>query len=392
MKIKEIEIKAVGGIRNLNLQLDESMSIICGPNGIGKTTILESIANIFCVFSTGEIRRNVGSEKGSVTVVIESEGVLQRQTIEVKEFIPEKSNSASGLYALSQKILSIKANRWFGYMPIDSVKRDLKKSDGDTSSEALKGIIISEVKGWFINRQMFSTQPESLTSEQLHNLEIAKISFSILNEKFSFSRIDGGTFDIMVNTPTGEIYFEYLSSGFKSCLSIIFGIIKDIEFRFKSPTIKVDEFDGVILIDEIELHLHPAWQGIIASALTKVFPKAQFVITTHSPHVIQNAKSNQIIALNSDNAGDVFQRELKNTKYGFQGWTIEEILLDTMGMESAKTEIYEKMISNFDNAIDCEDYLKAKEAYDELDLLLHPSNYLRKILAISLASISEEGK
>ena len=228
-----------------------------------------------------------------------------------------------------------------------------------------------------------------MTVEQLHNLEIAKRSFSLLSEGFRFNRVLAASNEIMVDSPSGEIYYEYLSSGFKSCLSIIFGIIKDIEFRFKSPCIKADDFDGVILIDEIELHLHPEWQAKIASILVEVFPKIQFIASTHSPHILQNAKPNEIIAL-ALSEGGVHRRQLNGNSYGFQGWTVEEVLTDVMGMSDTRTHTYHQLMSEFESAIDSDDYERSKVVYQELELLLHPENHLRKLLKFQLAAVKGE--
>ena len=192
--------------------------------------------------------------------------------------------------------------------------------------------------------------------------------------------------EIMIHTPNGEIYYEYLSSGFKSCLSIIFGIIKDIELRFKEPCINADDFDGVILIDELELHLHPEWQSKIARILLQVFPNAQFITSTHSPHILQNAKPEQIIALAFDN-DKVIQRSLDETKYGYQGWTVEEILVDVMGMVDTRTNAYYEQLKLFELSLDTEDVKGAKAAFCELEQLLHPDNNLRKLLRLELATL-----
>jgi predicted ATP-binding protein involved in virulence len=119
----------------------------------------------------------------------------------------------------------------------------------------------------------------------------------------------------------------------------------------------------------------------------KVFPKVQFIVTTHSPHIIQNANPDEIIALKRDENGMVIRKEIPNNEFGFQGWTIEEVLLDIMGMEDTRTEIYKNSIEDFQNAIIDENYPLAKEEFDKLDKLLHPDNYLRKLLSFDLASI-----
>ncbi len=192
----------------------------------------------------------------------------------------------------------------------------------------------------------------------------------------------------MVKTPSGEIYYEYLSSGFKSILSISFGIIKEIEYRFKSPRIKAVDFDGVITIDEIDLHLHPEWQEKIVGVLSKMFPKVQFFATTHSPHIIQVAEPNHIIALGFED-GKVIQRTLPNSIYGYQGWTIEEVLTDVMGMPDTRTELFNRLIKSFGENIDAENYNEALKIYNQLDLILHPQNQLRKLLKFQLAAIKE---
>ena len=104
--------------------------------------------------------------------------------------------------------------------------------------------------------------------------------FGILDNTVTFKSVIGSSFDIMLSTDRGEIYFEYLSAGYKSCIYIILGIIKEIEYRFTETPIYVQDFDGVILIDEIELHLHPTWQAELVRVLKLIFPKTQFIMTT----------------------------------------------------------------------------------------------------------------
>lgn len=305
----------------------------------------------------------------------------------IADFDPSKGSSVTGLYEHADKLISLKVSRTFQYQSLVAVNRDINKDIYTSYEEAKSGVNISEVKSWFVNRYLYSAH-DQLTEQQINNLELAKNSFSLLNENFAFSKVLASSNDIMVNTPNGEIYYEYLSSGFKSCLSIIFGIIKDIEFRFKSPHINASEFDGIILIDELELHLHPEWQAKITKTLVQVFPQAQFITATHSPHILQCANPNEIIALANDNDnGKVYRRKLDEQKYGYQGWTVEEILVDVMGMSDTRTDRYYKEVNNFDNAINNDDFRAAESAYIELDSLLHPNNHMRKLLKLELASV-----
>lgn len=387
MKIKSLEIENIGGITNLNLKFDESMNIICGPNGVGKTTILECVAHAFIQHGSSLLKRKANSTTGRFNSEISYEEKIFSTKAEVTNFEAKTSSTYyNGRADYSKYLISLKTNRTIHYQNIDAIGTDKEKDTNLTQHEAHSGSNIAETKGWFLNRVLWSLHKNSLSPEQQHNLECTKGFFSLLDKRITYSRILASSNDIMLDTPSGEIYYEYLSSGFKACLALLFSITKDIEFRFKTPNIKIDEFDGVILVDEIELHLHPAWQGQIPDLLRKAFPKAQFIVTTHSPHVIQAAHPSEVIALASVE-GDVIQRPLPSTQYGFQGWTIEEVLEDVMGMSDTRTPIYHSVIAEFESAINEEDYPKALFAYNKINDFLHPENHLRKLLKFQLAAI-----
>lgn len=389
MKIKEIELKNIGCIRHLHLDFNENMNILCGPNGVGKTTIIESVASMF-IYGHPTVKRNVAGDIGSLHAKIEVDGHIKDKTIEIKKFNPLESENASSFSDLTSKIISIKISRNFGYSKLAAIPSDQSREQPTLWNETISGVTFDGVKGWFVNRYLYSAREGTLSEEQISNYHLAERCFSIINSQYRFSRVMGATNDIMVNTPHGEIYFEYLSSGFKSIIYLLFSTIKEIEFRFKEQNLKAEDFDGIILIDEIEIHLHPEWQERIIHILKNTFPCAQFILTTHSPHVIQTAEPNQVMALQLDENNNVSLRtDLQTSKYGFKGWTVEEILYDVMGMHTMRSEMYHDLIEKFGKAIDNENEEEAKSIYAELEQLLHPRNSQRKLLSFQLAKISK---
>ena len=66
--IKELKIDGIGGINSLKLNFNEGLNLICGPNGVGKTTILESIGHMFSNGSRSKVKRNVKSDQGSCEI------------------------------------------------------------------------------------------------------------------------------------------------------------------------------------------------------------------------------------------------------------------------------------------------------------------------------------
>lgn len=389
MKIKEIDIKGVGGIRDLHIVFNDNMNVLCGPNSIGKTTVIESVASMF-MYGSPCVKRHVDFEQGVINADVEIDEIVHNGGFNLTKFTPSEEDTVNTFSKQSPKLLSIKVDRNFQYSRLNAIPSDRDRNITETWNEARLGVKYEDVKGWFVNRFLFSAQPDSLEVQQQSNYDLAKKCFSVINPAYSFSRVLAATNDIMVNTPQGEIYYEYLSSGFKSILSILFEIIKEIEFRFKEHRLNAEDFDGIILIDEVEEHLHPEWQEQILRVLRDTFKKAQFIVTTHSPHVIQTAEPNEIIALRLDEDNNVQVRDdVTTTKYGFKGWTIEEILYDVMGMNTLRSELYQKMIDDFGKAIDEENVEKAKDIYNELNLLLHPRNSQRKLLKFQLAKIAQ---
>jgi predicted ATP-binding protein involved in virulence len=79
-------------------------------------------------------------------------------------------------------------------------------------------------------------------------------------------------------------------------------MISDIAYRMAmlNPQLLDDvtnKTSGVVLIDELDLHLHPQWQQRIVKDLTTIFPKVQFIVTTHSPNVIGSVPHEQLLVL-----------------------------------------------------------------------------------------------
>ena len=76
-------------------------------------------------------------------------------------------------------------------------------------------------------------------------------------------------------------------------------------------------------------------------------------------------------------------------EFGFQGWSIEEVLIDVMGMQDTRTDIYQQTIKQFETHIEQEDYTQAKKTFEILERLLHPNNHLLKLFKFELISVGD---
>lgn len=389
MKLTEIQINQIGGIKTLSLNFSDHMNIICGPNGIGKSTILEAISFMFSRAGSN-IKKNIRSSvDGKINIKIKTGNVMHDFEASTGVFEPSFNVSNYQNHTLDLRyLIRFNTERHLKYTRLEHISVDPERSDSDISMQNNNGVLLHDLKGWLGKRYLLEDSTKNyFSNNSKKNLVLALSSINVLNNSYKFSHIDGRNFDIFVSTPNGVIWYEYLSSGFKSCLAIIIGIIKEIELRFTSEDLYAAEFDGIILIDEIEMHLHPEWQGRITEVLVEMFPLAQFIVTTHSPHVVQNSKPDQIIALEQDDDGETRVRTQPGKESGYTGWTVDEVLRDVMGMESTLSRNLQQNLAKFYAFIDMEDHKNASKIYEYLDKILHPKNVLRKSLTMSLDMI-----
>ena len=130
------------------------------------------------------------------------------------------------------------------------------------------------------------------------------------------------------------------------------------------------EEETVILIDELDLHLHPRWQKEIVADLKRTFPNSQFIVTTHSPFIVQS--------LNAEELFDIKTMQYAEEEGNYRGWSIEAIQEHKMGVEP-KTTVFNHYLEEFSSAMDDEKYEKAKVLYEELKEMVHPESHERKI-------------
>lgn len=118
---------------------------------------------------------------------------------------------------------------------------------------------------------------------------------------FDFERGDIMGVHVLPNGKAERIPYSLMSDGYRSMI----GLVADLAFRCikLNPHLGADaikETEGLVMIDELDMHLHPTWQRHVVRDLMRCFPKLQFVATTHSPFIVQSLEPNQIINMNKE--------------------------------------------------------------------------------------------
>lgn len=102
---------------------------------------------------------------------------------------------------------------------------------------------------------------------------------------------------IMIRRKIGTLGIDQLSDGEQRLFSLFVDIARQLSIN--NPGDDIGKSEAIVLIDEIDVHLHPKWQRLIVPALEDLFPNCQFIATTHSPFVIQAAHRHQITSIDA---------------------------------------------------------------------------------------------
>ena len=136
----------------------------------------------------------------------------------------------------------------------------------------------------------------------------------------------------------GRNKFSSLGDGYKSMITWIMDLLS---WRMISPrwSITPDKFSGIVLVDEIEQHLHPRWQKNVMQLLRDTFPNLQFIVTTHSPLAVSGCKDCRVLSV-------------KRGKLQFEnayGWLAEDVYAEVMDLSSSRAGAVESKIKQYEN-------------------------------------------
>lgn len=201
---------------------------------------------------------------------------------------------------------------------------------------------------------------DSMHSDDVNiNAKTVRLAIELFTD-FKNIRIERqGTPKMVVEKDGEELDVNQLSQGEKSLLALVGDIARRLAILNPSLDNPL-QGEGVVLIDEVDLHLHPKWQQNLVDKLTKTFPKVQFILTTHSPHIVSDRKGVLVYAL------DDGQLHKFGNVYGEDANTL---LNGVFGVSERTPEIAEKfkLIGDYiaDKQLD-----NAKNLIDELSQIL----------------------
>jgi len=361
MKISRVQLKNVRTFENseftfCDTQDQQSIKVIVGENGTGKSTILKSIVYVFTLLNNEYGGQSFGiddlyRDSSEHTVILDllfnekemnelflekAKGILgDNKYYEFRIGIKFKKEERKYYYDLDTEFIMKKGLNTdllklflsnfnskeftgsiilyfdpFRYYPNLKLEGPNSKHITESSKElSLSNSIVKvkqedneilelnnrylHIKQWLINLDFKRLKNPTITNNKIFKQIIS--SFNVLYSPYRFEKISEEG-KIFFGNNVHSIEIDHLSDGFKN----IFILIGEILFRLYHSDRDNPEFfnnEAIILIDEIDCHLHPKWQINIMPYLKKMFPNCQFIVTTHSLFITNQLEKNEIIKL-----------------------------------------------------------------------------------------------
>lgn len=121
--------------------------------------------------------------------------------------------------------------------------------------------------------------------------------------------VEGHRFALELGGVEVKIPAIWLSQGYQSTIAWVSDLVGYYTLD-AGRVVPTEEMTGLVLIDELDLHLHPRWQVDLIPTLKRIFPKLQFIVTTHSPMVLPGLEQDEIVLLERDERGNVVTKQL----------------------------------------------------------------------------------
>lgn len=404
MYLEKINLKNYKAIEEIELNLRPGINLLIGDNGSGKTSVLEGMAvalsglfvNVAGVSTKNVVKEDVrimiaplGDASSSVTYCEPISAGCSLKICDGKVFTWNRVKE--GLSSTHTKIddkavctwmkeLTNQTNSILPLISFQSAARAWKVKRGDFGTELQKklddrrcGYIgcldssmdVKSIQQWCMKQEVMAVNKGKVREYETFK-DIISIFMREINEldeapKVYYSPQFG---ELVYKDRKEEMAISKLSAGYQSLL----WMIMDLAYRIclLNPELSDKaQIKGIVLIDEIDMHLHPKWQWNIIKALSTTFENVQFIIATHSPIVISSAKEANLILMDGQR-GVIYLP-------GCYGYAVEDVLCYRQESVSRPKNI-KVLIDHINECIDGEDFDGAERALGQLKGILGEDN------------------
>lgn len=385
MKIDALKLSGFRGAVDLPLALDERLSVFVGVNGAGKSTVLDALA-LALSWAANRIRHSGSSGRpideaeitnGKSTAAIELTCQTESGKVEWKlsksragHAAEDKSsfNQLSEYARFVQGRISETSERFdlplFAYYPVNRAVLDIplriREKHRFTLLTAYDDALTAGANfrtffEWFREREDLENENRKYLDELIkpegfsfpdRQLEAVRHALSSFLPEFKNLTVRRNPLRMEVEKQGQRLSVNQLSDGEKCMIALIGDMARRLSIA--NPTLDNPLMGhGIVMIDEIDLHLHPKWQRLVVPKLLEVFPNCQFIVSTHSPHVITHVQPESLYMLQQTPHGVQVDRPRESF-----GKNVDRVLEDLMGLATTRPDEVESSLRDIFLAID----------------------------------------
>ena len=362
MPVTNLSFNGVGPFDEVSLEFDKHVNVFTGPNNSGKSTVLWVLGELLVypfpmpsrLFHSDQSRWSLSAyshgKRESFEGVLPSDASVllslyenaghtcyipaQRQATAFRSPGPSMdSDDDAHLEAQIEQLMQARPEI-FRQHGRDAVRESWRRIGSVETPDLTKrrqilvssSLVISDeaVKQKVINLDYESLRLRNPTIRAVFD-KIATIASEITDGfplEFNGVGRDGGGLFPQYETPDGNLPLDFLSQGTQSIVNSLAHFLLGYAEYFEFPS-DLEDRPGILIIDEIDAHLHPKWQRRVIPALTKHLPNVQIFCSTHSPMMLAGLKSGQVHLLRRGEDGKV---SVTRNEVDIAGWTSDEIL------------------------------------------------------------------
>jgi predicted ATP-binding protein involved in virulence len=414
MIVSELQLSHVRAIQNAEFRFREGFNLLVGVNGVGKTTVLDALR--ICLsrvlrsaaqlplksmaFELSDIRNDLPFLEASVFFDVEGEefrysrlewreqvakddvkridflrrGILENERLRDRprnllralvdsQTLPDSDNFAPAL-SLWRQQLKRPASAPLGVF--FATNRSVLTSSGTAKSKSVGGKASANAdalvpRAWnfreladWLRVQLTLAKERPIAAKHAEALQQAATRF--LPDCTGLQPSDGPASTLMIEKSGTVLDVRQLSDGERGILSMVLDLARRLSQANEDTDDPLAEGRAVVLIDEIDLHLHPKWQRQIVHNLQAAFPRCQFIATTHSPQVIGEVEHERIQIIAD---GQVYS---PTHSYGVDS---SRVLEEVMGADPRAKEVQD-LLTEVSRAIGRQEFACGRELLAQL--------------------------
>ena len=399
MYVSKLSLRNYRIFRDEEILFDSRLTVLAGINGAGKSTVLKALAKLLSWPSRrfGSIKANgVGLDRDSevsdkekwanISLVVkenENEYSWNLATTVKGTLEQERSNFAAvNKWALKiQQMIQENEERTsvplFVFYPVDRAIIDIplriKGKHRFNSINALDDNMLSQSRfrvffEWFRNQEDLENETRFVSANSAYrdkSLEAVRNALSkLLPGNYKKLMIRRKPLRMEMEKDDRMVRVDGLSDGEKCLIALVGDLARRLAMANPGLDNPLDG-EGVVLIDEIDLHLHPAWQRNVVNRLIGTFPNCQFIMTTHSPQVLGDVPASNILLLDYTVKGVTIHHPMRSLGLS-SNEAVDELMSGGRGEILSQNKKVAEDLRKIYRLIEAEEYDGAENAIDEL--------------------------